>query len=290
MKCVVRHISRAVLFKKRAVSRSLYVLGAGKLASFFLYPVFGLQNIPAEKIEPAEAIIVAPTAGCGINEIQFLIALQKYRSLVYIRMMQSAVCALQFPIELRRGNKHSVRANSKRVAHFGNVDILHSVYIAFPARPGKVQFSAILQNRAVYRPLVGSVENFAFQFIRGLRIGAVVVQNVHAVIAVVAVVARDINIAFVVYYMQFGCPKFLAVRFSAFGNIHDNRLGCRKPLYRLRLTHRYSARMRITMIKISVSVKYPRIARSASLITYQFHTNVLLSYAKITVTRNAELG
>ena len=97
----------------------------------------------------------------------------------------------------------------------GNVDALcFAVNSALlPSAPYHIALSVVFKSTGMNRPVVAFVRLYASFHHEGSfhRIGSLILDNVDLVIVHIAVVSGEIDVPFIVYPMDFGCPEMIRV-------------------------------------------------------------------------------
>ena len=157
--------------------------------------------------QEAEAVVVGPASAGGVGEEDAAVADEGFGTLV------DEGVADGFPGEFGAGDSHAGTGEGCGAGHGGDVEVLLDVDVSLPSRPDKVALAGGLEDGAIDGPPVGGrVGELAFE-VEGTEegVGGPVLQDVHAVVFVLAVIGGEVDVPGAVEVVQLGSPDFPAV-------------------------------------------------------------------------------
>ena len=98
------------------------LVGARKNRIGFLHPRFWIKNVATRPSQLAKAIVIPPTATCGIDDEQLVFVSERLGAFVNQR------AAMLLPIVFRTRNANALPTDGQRIAHGGDVEILRNVF------------------------------------------------------------------------------------------------------------------------------------------------------------------
>ena len=122
---------------------------------------------------------------------------------------------LAFPFIFRFGDENPVRRQCPWILHSSDVDTLgFTVYPSFlPAAPYHIALAIMFKGAGMDCPVVVFICLYAsFHHKCSFHgVGGFILDNINLVIIHIAVVCGKVNIPFVIYTMNFGCPQMIGV-------------------------------------------------------------------------------
>ena len=193
-------------FHKGAVAGAKHRFGAGEDWIGFLDPRSGCERIAASPGELAEAVVVSPASAGGVNDEKVRAVPEGLRSFV------DGDGGPEFPRLVRAGDAHALAGDGQRIGHGGEVEALFAIDQPGPTGPDEEEASVRhFEDGAVDGPAIGFGGDLAFEVEGILRVLGGALQDVHAVVFVLSIIGREVDVPIAPQVAELRRPDIAAV-------------------------------------------------------------------------------